>query len=77
MTDCCAAFHVGHEDRWPDWFADAVTDNRIVTKSGGWGNPIEAADVLIRGQYIRAHKGDYVVLDAEGMLSIRYGKHND
>lgn len=77
MTVDCAVFHVGHEQYWPDWFHQAVTDNRIVTKSGGWGQPIIAADVLIRGQYIRAHKDDYVVLDDEGMLSIRYGRHND
>lgn len=70
-------FRVGHERMWPEWFHDAVSANDVVTRSGGWKQPISKAFVLIRGQYMEVNHGDYVVLNNDGTLGIQLHRTND
>lgn len=62
------AFKLGEE--WPDWWADAVTANKVTTHNGDgrWrGGPDYALIETLEGT-MRANHGDYIIRGIEGEL---------
>lgn len=45
---------VGFDEEFPDWFIEGIEHAHLIQGENH-------VDVLVRGRYIRAHKGDYVV----------------
>lgn len=44
---------IGEED-YPDWFIEGIEHGHLIQGEAH-------VDVLVRGRYIRAHQGDYVI----------------
>jgi hypothetical protein len=62
------AFRLGEE--WPDWWADAVTANRVTTHNadGRWrGGPDYALIQTLEGE-MRAENGDWIIRGVEGEI---------
>lgn len=58
------AHQYGFEIYRPDWFANLVTENRVITHSVGTCNVQTAIG------YIQTNVGDYVVLSSDDVLTI-------
>lgn len=62
------AFKLGSE--WPDWWGDAVTENRATThnRDGRWGGGPDYALIRTLEGEMRAEHGDYVIRGIKGEL---------
>jgi hypothetical protein len=65
------SFRLG--EHWPDWWADAVTDNRVITHNldGRWRGGPDIAYIHTPERIIIARKGDWIVRAEGNAISTR------
>jgi hypothetical protein len=52
---------------WPDWFADAVTANKIITHgTGKWAEGECYAEIVTLEGIMKANKGDWIIKGGAG-----------
>ncbi len=61
-------------DEWPDWWADLVTANKIVTSNddGRWRGGPDSARIEYGNGFKWARKGDYIARLADGTVEVIY-----
>lgn len=66
------AFQIGSDRFYPDWLADAITMNEVITHakpgSDGWGEAFDNADIKTPHGIMHAKFGDWIIKGMAGEL---------